>query len=56
MLASRTISMRACERPPRRVFVTHGEAVPADALRHAIVEDLGFRAEVPEYRASVELR
>jgi metallo-beta-lactamase family protein len=44
-----------CERPPRRVFVTHGELVPADTLRCRIQDELGFRASVPEYRESVEL-
>ena len=47
--------LRGCERPPRRVFVTHGEAVPADTLRHAIQDDLGFDACVPEHLESVEL-
>jgi metallo-beta-lactamase family protein len=44
-----------CERPPRRIFVTHGEAVPADTLRRMIQDELGYRAGVPEYRESVEL-
>jgi metallo-beta-lactamase family protein len=41
---------------PRRVFVTHGEAVPADTLRREIQDTLGYKAVVPEYRESVELR
>lgn len=45
----------SCESPPRRVFVTHGEDVPADTLRHEIEEQLGIDAVVPEYRESVEL-
>jgi metallo-beta-lactamase family protein len=40
---------------PRRVFVTHGEPVPADALRQAIEERLGFACTVPEYRDAVDL-
>jgi metallo-beta-lactamase family protein len=44
-----------CERPPRRVFVTHGEAVPADTFRRLVKDDLGYPAHVPEYRESVEL-
>lgn len=40
---------------PRRVFVTHGEPVPADALRQAIEERQGWPCTVPDYRASVEL-
>ncbi len=45
----------ACPSAPQRVFVTHGETVPADALRHEIQESLGYAALVPEYRESVEL-
>jgi metallo-beta-lactamase family protein len=45
----------ACERPPQRVFVTHGEAVPADTLRRRVKDDLGYPAHVPEHRESVEL-
>jgi metallo-beta-lactamase family protein len=44
-----------CERPPRRVFVTHGEPAPADTLRRLIVDELGFRSHVPEYQETVEL-
>ena len=40
---------------PRRVFVTHGEPVAADALRQAIEERHGVPCTVPEYRDSVEL-
>jgi len=47
--------LRACESPPRRVFVTHGEAVPADTLRRLVQDELGFPAHAPEYRESVEL-
>lgn len=45
----------ACERPPRHVFVTHGEAVPADTLRRLIRDTHGYPASVPEYQESVEL-
>jgi metallo-beta-lactamase family protein len=47
--------LEACERPPRRVFVTHGEAVAADTLRREIQDALGYSATVPEYRETVEL-
>jgi metallo-beta-lactamase family protein len=40
---------------PRRVFVTHGEPGPADALRQRIEHDLGWPAVVPEHRESVDL-
>ncbi|MBW2444778.1 MAG: MBL fold metallo-hydrolase [Deltaproteobacteria bacterium] len=45
----------ACERPPKHVFVTHGEAVPADVLRRKIQEKHHYPATVPEYREEVEL-
>ena len=40
---------------PRRVFVTHGEPVAADALRLAISERHGWPVGVPDYRDSVVL-
>ncbi|MDP4076750.1 MBL fold metallo-hydrolase RNA specificity domain-containing protein [Acidovorax sp. A1169] len=40
---------------PRRVFVTHGEPVAADAMRLAIEETYGWDCTVPEYRQSFEL-
>jgi len=36
-------------RPPRHVYVTHGEPQAADALRQAIQERFGWPASVPEY-------
>lgn len=45
----------SCERPPRGVFVTHGEPTSADALRREIKDQLGFAAQAPEDRARVEL-
>jgi metallo-beta-lactamase family protein len=47
--------LHGCERPPRRVFVVHGEPAPADALRRAVQDELGVPAHVPEYRECVEL-
>jgi metallo-beta-lactamase family protein len=41
--------------PPRRVFVTHGEPVAADALRLAIEERHGWAVTVPDYLESCEL-
>mgnify|MGYP001176578228 CR=1 FL=1 len=41
--------------PPRRVFVTHGEPVPADALRHSIEERFGWEVTVPEHLQRVAL-
>ncbi len=42
-------------RAPRRVFLTHGEPVAADALRLALQERQRWNCEVPEYREAVEL-
>ncbi|OUM00917.1 MBL fold metallo-hydrolase RNA specificity domain-containing protein [Variovorax sp. JS1663] len=42
-------------RAPRRVFVTHGEPVAADALRLAIEERHGWPATVPAYREAHRL-
>ena len=45
----------ACEQPPREVYVTHGESLSSDVLRHEIQERLSFRASVPDYRDEVIL-
>jgi metallo-beta-lactamase family protein len=37
------------KRPPRRTFVTHGEAAAAEALRQRIAATLGWEVEVPGY-------
>lgn len=41
--------------PPRMTFITHGEPVASDALRHRIAEELGWACTVPEYREEAEL-
>jgi metallo-beta-lactamase family protein len=41
--------------PPRRTFITHGEAAAADALRLRIEETFGWRCEVPDYLESAIL-
>lgn len=40
---------------PRRLFLVHGEPQAADALRLKIQEQLGWTAEVPDYRDTVAL-
>jgi metallo-beta-lactamase family protein len=40
-------------RPPRHVYVTHGEPQSADALRQAIEERFGWSVSVPEYLDTV---
>lgn len=42
-------------RAPKRVFVTHGEPVAADAFRHAIEEKHRWPASVPDLMQTVEL-
>lgn len=47
--------LRTCEVAPARTYVTHGEPAAADALRHRIEEELGWRCVVPEHHDRVEL-
>jgi metallo-beta-lactamase family protein len=42
--------------PPIQTFVTHGEPVSADAMRHRIEERKHWRCKVPDYREQVELK
>lgn len=42
--------------PPRETFITHGEPGPADALRHRIKEELGWRCQVPDFLERVDLK
>lgn len=37
------------EKPPRRLFINHGEANAADALRLKVEEELGWQVDVPDY-------
>ena len=48
--------LRNFRRPPRRVFVTHGEPAAADELRRRIEEAFGWAVGVPEYGEKAELR
>lgn len=48
--------LRAAPRPPRAVFLTHGEPDAADTLRKRIERELGGEAHVPEYREAIELK
>jgi len=47
--------LAAFKRPPRQVFITHGEPAAADALRQKIEQRFGWSCTVPEYRDEVEL-
>lgn len=44
-----------CPKPPRQIFIVHGEPVAADALRHRIEEEKKWNVMVPEYLQTVEL-
>ncbi|HEX3122015.1 MAG TPA: MBL fold metallo-hydrolase [Rhodanobacteraceae bacterium] len=41
--------------PPRQTFITHGEPVPADALRQRIERKLGWAAMVPDHGQIADL-
>jgi metallo-beta-lactamase family protein len=43
------------ERPPRTAFIIHGEPEGADALRHKLEEERGWRCVVPGHGETVEL-
>ena len=45
----------AFQKPPRQLFLTHGEAEQALALATKIGNDKGWNVMVPEYRQTVEL-
>lgn len=47
--------MSGVARPPRAVFVTHGEPRAADTLRARIVRELGWAARVPEHLEEVDV-
>jgi metallo-beta-lactamase family protein len=42
--------LRTASRPPRRLFVVHGEPEPAAALARRVVNELGWHVGVPAYR------
>ncbi|OGT59116.1 MAG: mRNA 3'-end processing factor [Gammaproteobacteria bacterium RIFCSPHIGHO2_12_FULL_63_22] len=48
--------LRSAPKPPRRVFITHGEPEAAEALRVRIDRELHWDAHVPDYREVVDLR
>ena len=47
--------LKGFKKSPRMTFITHGEPVASDALRHRIEEELGWRCMVPEQNFGVEL-
>ncbi len=42
-------------KPPKKVFLVHGEPQASDALRRRILDTLGWPVHLPEYMESVEL-
>jgi predicted metal-dependent RNase len=44
-----------CRTPPRHVFVTHGEPVPADTIRQLTTERFGIPAHVPDLGETFDL-
>jgi len=47
--------LRGFKKAPETTFITHGEPVAADALRHSIEEQLGWDCVVPEHGQKVVL-
>jgi metallo-beta-lactamase family protein len=47
--------LRTARRPPRQVFVVHGEPEPAATLAHRVSAELGWQVSVPAYRDRVTL-
>ena len=47
--------MRTAARPPKRVFIVHGDPHPAQAFGERITRDLGWPMMVPGYRDRVTL-
>ena len=47
--------LRGFESAPKRTFITHGEPIAADGMRHHIEEKLHWQTCVPDYLETVEL-
>jgi metallo-beta-lactamase family protein len=47
--------LRTASRPPRRLFVVHGEPEPAAALVRRVTCELGWNVSVPAYRDRVTI-
>ena len=47
--------LRTASRPPRRLFVVHGEPEPAAALARRVTRELGWNVSVPAYRDRVTI-
>jgi metallo-beta-lactamase family protein len=47
--------LRTATRPPRRLFVVHGEPAASAALAARVTRELGWKVSVPAYRDRVTL-
>ena len=47
--------LKTAPKPPRGIYLNHGEPAPADALRQRIERELGWSATVPRLGQSVEI-
>ena len=47
--------LRTASRPPRRLFVVHGEPEAAAALAASVTHELGWKVSVPAYRDRITL-
>ncbi|MFO1524356.1 MAG: MBL fold metallo-hydrolase [Turneriella sp.] len=47
--------LEECNIGPRRVFVTHGEAVASDEMRRRLIDKFGWHAMVPDHGQTVDL-
>ena len=47
--------LRTAARPPKRVFLVHGDPEPAKSLAERIKTELGWEATVPKYRDRTQI-
>jgi metallo-beta-lactamase family protein len=47
--------LKQFNKPPKKVFLTHGDQLAADALRQKIEQQLGWKCEIPTYLERVSL-
>ena len=47
--------LKKFESPPKKTFITHGEAASSDALRIRIQEELKWDCQIPDYREDIML-
>ena len=47
--------LAAIKRPPKQVWIVHGEPQASDALRQRIQETFGWPVRVPEHMETVDL-